>query len=94
MTPGLLSVILFVATAIGVVAAPLIVYATAAGFAKNADKFALTVTMLRICFPYIFFISLVSFAAGMLRSCRRGVAGVPPSGRLNTTRSATRANSP
>ncbi|QJR12625.1 putative lipid II flippase MurJ [Usitatibacter rugosus] len=65
---GLLSVVLFVATAIGVIAAPLIVYATAAGFAKDAGKFALTVTMLRICFPYIFFISLVSFAAGLLNT--------------------------
>ena len=65
---GLLSVVLFVATAIGVLAAPLIIYATAAGFAKDAEKFALTVTMLRICFPYIFFISLVSFAAGLLNT--------------------------
>jgi len=65
---GLLSVVLFIATAIGVVAAPLIVYATAAGFSKDAGKFALTVAMLRICFPYIFFISLVSFAAGLLNT--------------------------
>ena len=52
----------------GVVAAPLLVYASAAGFAKDADKFALTVAMLRICFPYIFFISLTSFAAGILNT--------------------------
>jgi putative peptidoglycan lipid II flippase len=50
------------------VAAPLLVYASAAGFAKDADKFALTVAMLRICFPYIFFISLTSFAAGILNT--------------------------
>jgi len=59
---------LFIATVIGVVAAPAIVYLFAGGFAKDADKFALTVTMLRICFPYILFVSLVSFAAGLLNT--------------------------
>src|SRR5436190_7659214 len=65
---GLLAVALFIATLVGVLAAPLIVYATASGFAKDADKFALTVTMVRICFPYILFISLVSFASGLLNT--------------------------
>src|SRR5258706_251615 len=34
----------------------------------DPDKFALTVQLVRITFPYIFFISLVSLAAGMLNS--------------------------
>jgi putative peptidoglycan lipid II flippase len=63
-----LATVLFVVTLIGVLAAPLIVYLSAAGFAKDADKFALTVTMVRICFPYILFISLVSFSAGLLNT--------------------------
>ncbi len=63
-----LTVGLFVATLIGVVSAPVLVYMFAGGFAKDADKFALTVTMLRICFPYILFVSLVSFSAGMLNT--------------------------
>ena len=61
-----LMVVLFVATLAGMVAAPLVVYLSAAGFAKDADKFALTVELLRICFPYILFISLTSFSAGVL----------------------------
>ena len=65
---GLLGAALFIATLIGIVAAPAIVYITASGFSKDADKFALTVTMLRICFPYILFISLVSFASGLLNT--------------------------
>src|SRR5688572_3311861 len=65
---GFLSVALFVVTLVGVIAAPLIVYITASGFAKDADKFALAVTLVRICFPYILFISLVSFAAGLLNT--------------------------
>jgi putative peptidoglycan lipid II flippase len=65
---GALGAALFIATLIGVVAAPLIVYLSAAGFAKDPDKFALTVTLLRICFPYILFVSLVSFSAGLLNT--------------------------
>jgi len=65
---GALGVALFIATLIGVVAAPLIVYLSAGGFAKDPDKFALTVTLLRICFPYILFVSLVSFSAGLLNT--------------------------
>src|SRR5215472_4916431 len=53
---GVLGVALFVAMLAGVVAAPLVVYLSAGGFAADADKFDLTVQMLRICFPYIFFI--------------------------------------
>ena len=63
-----LAAALFVVTLIGVVAAPLIVYLSAFGFAKDADKFALTVTMVRICFPYILFVSLVSLSAGLLNT--------------------------
>ena len=65
---GLLSALLALVTVIGVVAAPAVVWATASGFAKDADKFGLTVAMVRICFPYILFISLVSFAAGVLNT--------------------------
>lgn len=59
---------LFVVTLAGIIAAPVVVYVSAAGFAKDADKFALAVTMVRICFPYILFVSLVSFSAGLLNT--------------------------
>jgi putative peptidoglycan lipid II flippase len=65
---AMLGAAIFVATLVGIVAAPLVVYLSASGFAQDADKFALTVTMLRICFPYILFISLVSFASGLLNT--------------------------
>ena len=65
---AVLAAVLFVATLIGVIAAPAIVYLSASGFAKDPEKFALTVTMLRICFPYILFVSLVSFSAGLLNT--------------------------
>ena len=65
---SLLVVILFVVTVVGVIAAPVLVYATASGFSANPDKFALAVQLVRITFPYIFFISLVALAAGILNS--------------------------
>jgi putative peptidoglycan lipid II flippase len=64
----LLALILFVVTLIGIVAAPLIIYITAPGFIHDAEKFDLTVQLLRITSPYIFFISLVAVAAGILNT--------------------------
>ena len=65
---SMLALILFAVTLIGIVAAPILVYITAPGFIKDAAKFDLTVQMLRITSPYIFFISLVSVAAGILNT--------------------------
>jgi putative peptidoglycan lipid II flippase len=67
----LLAIALVIAAALGMAAAPLIVYATAPGFAAEPGKFALTVELLRITFPYIVFISLVSLAAGILNTWSR-----------------------
>jgi putative peptidoglycan lipid II flippase len=67
-TASLLALVLFVVTLIGVIAAPLLVYATASGFSAKPEKFALTVQLVRITFPYIFFISLVALSAGILNS--------------------------
>ena len=68
---GMLALALFVVTLIGVVAAPLVVYLSAPGFAADAQKFEITVALLRIIFPYIFFISLVAFAGGILNTYSR-----------------------
>jgi putative peptidoglycan lipid II flippase len=67
----LLLLALVAAALIGVATAPLIVYVSAPGFAADPGKFDLTVTMLRITFPYIVFISLVAFAAGVLNTWNR-----------------------
>jgi putative peptidoglycan lipid II flippase len=68
---GMLALALLIVTLIGVVAAPVIVYVSAPGFAATANKFALTIDLLRITFPYIFFISLVSLAGGILNTYSR-----------------------
>jgi len=63
---GVFGLILFGITVVGVAAAPFIIYAMAPGF--TGEKYDLTVSMLRITFPYVFFISLVAMAAGILNT--------------------------
>jgi putative peptidoglycan lipid II flippase len=53
---------------LGIVGAPWVAYISAPGFRADPDKFELTVTLLRITFPYIVFISLVALAAGILNT--------------------------
>jgi putative peptidoglycan lipid II flippase len=67
----LLFLALVVSAALGMAAAPVIVYVTAPGFAADPGKFALTVQLLRITFPYIIFISMVALAAGILNTWSR-----------------------
>jgi putative peptidoglycan lipid II flippase len=64
----MLAIILFIVTLVGIIAAPVIVYISAPGFLKDAPKFDLTVQLLRITTPYIFFISLVAVAAAILNT--------------------------
>jgi putative peptidoglycan lipid II flippase len=67
-----LFLVLVAATVLGMLAAPLIGYVFApAWFHAKPEQFALTVQMLRITFPYIFFISLVALAAGVLNTWSR-----------------------
>ena len=68
---SILALILFAVTAIGVAAAPLLVWISAPGFAADANKFELTVALTRITFPYIFFMSLVALAGGILNTMSR-----------------------
>ncbi len=68
---SLLSMVLFAVTAIGIAAAPLLVWISAPGFSADAGKFELTVTLTRITFPYILFMSLVALAGGLLNSWSR-----------------------
>src|SRR6185295_2011952 len=70
-TATLLSLALVATALLGMALAPLVVYVSAPGFAADPGKFDLTVTMLRITFPYIVFISLVAFAAGVLNTWNR-----------------------
>lgn len=67
-TTATLSLVLFVVTIIGVLAAPVLVYVFAPGFADEPEKQLLAADMLRITFPYILFISLTAMAGGILNT--------------------------
>jgi putative peptidoglycan lipid II flippase len=67
----LLAFTLLVLTLLGILAAPWLVYALASGFAQTPGKVELTAAMIRIVFPYILFVSLVSLAGGVLNVYRR-----------------------
>jgi len=70
-TAGTLGLALFVVTLIGVIAAPVLVMIFAPGFRDDGGRFDLTADMLRLTFPYLFFISLVALASGVLNSYGR-----------------------
>lgn len=58
-------------TILGILAAPLIILVSAPGFRDEPEKFALTVELTRITFPYILFMSLVALAGGVLNTWSR-----------------------
>jgi putative peptidoglycan lipid II flippase len=68
---SLLLLILLAVTLIGMAAAPLLVYISAPGFAADPGKFELTVSLTRITFPYILFMSLVALCGGILNTWSR-----------------------
>ena len=68
---ALLAVVLLGLSALGVLAAPWLVYLLAGGFARTPGKVALTAELIRIMFPYALFISLISLAGGVLNVYRR-----------------------
>ncbi len=70
-----LAIILVVVTLLGMLAAPFLVSIIAPGFRVNPEKMQLTIDLLRITFPYIFFISLVSMAGGVLNTYNK--FGIP-----------------
>ena len=70
-----MGLILVGVTLLGMLAAPFIVAVIAPGFTADQAKMQLTVELLRITFPYIFFISLVSMAGGVLNTYNK--FGIP-----------------
>lgn len=66
-----LGLVVLIVSIIGAICAPFIIYATAPGFSADANKFELTVQLTRITFPYIFFMSLVALAGGVLNTWSR-----------------------
>lgn len=71
---GTLGLTLFLVTLVGVIAAPLLVLMVAPGFVGEDGRFDLATAMLRFTFPYMLFVSLTAFAAGILNTYGRFAA--------------------
>ncbi len=63
--------VLVATSLLGVVGAPLLVWAMAGGLQQDPQAYAAAIVMTRWMFPYILFISLVSFASGILNTWRK-----------------------
>ncbi|WP_293766747.1 murein biosynthesis integral membrane protein MurJ [uncultured Aquitalea sp.] len=68
---GVLGSVLLLVTALGMLAAPLIMWISAPGFYREPAKAQLFADILRVSFPYIFFISLSSMTGSVLNSWGR-----------------------
>ncbi|WP_449429980.1 murein biosynthesis integral membrane protein MurJ [Pseudomonas putida] len=68
---GLLTLVLALVTAVGILAAPWVVWVTAPGFVDSTEKYELTTALLRVTFPYILLISLSSLAGAILNTWNR-----------------------
>jgi putative peptidoglycan lipid II flippase len=64
----LLALILFAVTILGIIFSPIIIRVIAPGFTDPPEKFALTVMLTRIMFPYCFFVCLVALCMGILNT--------------------------
>ena len=68
---GRLGLVLVLFTVVGVLGAPALVSVMAPGFMDDPLRFESTVSTLRLTFPYLFFISLVAMAGGILNTHNR-----------------------
>jgi putative peptidoglycan lipid II flippase len=76
---GTLAALLMLASIIGMLAAPILIVVFAPGFLREGAQFELSVQMLRITMPYLFFIASVAFAGSILNAHGRfAVPAVTP----------------
>ena len=65
---GALSMVLLLISTLGVMLAPFLVMIFAPGFARSGEQFELATSMLRITFPYLFFVSLLAYSGSILNT--------------------------
>jgi len=78
-TAGTLGGVLAIIVALGVIFAPQVTMLFSPGAADEPAKFALTVQLLRLTFPFLLFVSLTALAGGALNSFHRfGMPALTP----------------
>jgi putative peptidoglycan lipid II flippase len=78
-----LLLLLCIVVTLGILFSPQLIHWIAPGFVRDAYKFSLTVSMTRIMFPFLLFISLAALAMGILNSTRRFAPPALASGVFN-----------
>ena len=86
---SVLLLVLLVLTAVVEIAMPAVMLGLAPGFDPDGPRYALAVTMTRMTFPYLLFISLVSLHAGVLNALGRFAAAAATPVLLNLCLIAT-----
>ncbi|WP_293853275.1 murein biosynthesis integral membrane protein MurJ [uncultured Alsobacter sp.] len=81
----LLAIVLTIVTALAIVYMPSLVALLAPGFPDEPEKFALAVTLTRITFPYLLFVTLVTLVSGVLNAADRFAAAAAAPILLNVT---------
>jgi putative peptidoglycan lipid II flippase len=78
-TAGTLGGVLLVIVALGMIFAPQVTLVFSPGAADEPQKFALTIELLRLTFPFLLFVSLTALAGGALNSFHRfGMPALTP----------------
>ncbi|BCX81489.1 putative peptidoglycan lipid II flippase [Methylomarinovum caldicuralii] len=70
-TAGSLAMVLMAVTLLGVIGAPWVILVFAPGFSRSGEVYELAVQMLRITFPYLFFIASTAMAGAILNTFNR-----------------------
>jgi len=65
---GTLAIVLLIVSTLGVMLSPILIMLFAPGFLDEPDRFELATHMLRITFPYLFFVSLLAYAGSMFNT--------------------------
>jgi putative peptidoglycan lipid II flippase len=65
---------LLIFTIVAILGMPIFIYLIASGFAAHPEKFDLSVSLTRIAFPYLLFMSLTALLSGILNSLHRFTA--------------------
>ncbi len=67
---GALGSVTFVLCLVAMIFSPAVVWLVAPGYSDSPEKMALTSEMMRLTFPYLFFVSLMACASGVLNTYR------------------------
>ena len=68
---GTLVIVLLLVSTLGVMLAPMLILIFAPGFNQSGEQYELATKMLRITFPYLFFVSLLAYSGSILNTFGR-----------------------